>query len=135
MNRRNFLCSSVAAGVGAALPASQIYAALQALSTPHTDILGVSGSGDEVVMSQASVQELSDSLRGSLLLPGNAGYDKARLLLNPSFDKHPALIVQPTGAADIGCAVDFARANPQAWNTYRGHRGPNRLRRAAKTLG
>ena len=111
MNRRHFLCSSVAAGVGAALPASQIYAAMQALSTPVSDIVGVSGGGDEVVMSQAAVQELSDSLRGSLLLPGNAGYDKARKLLNPSFDKHPALVVQPTGAADVANAVDFAREN------------------------
>ena len=111
MNRRNFLCSSVAVGVGAALPASQIYAALQTLTTPLSDIVGVSGGGDEVVISQASVQELSDSLRGSLLLPGNAGYDKARKLLNPSFDKHPALVVQPTGAADVGQAVDFAREN------------------------
>jgi len=111
MNRRNFLRSSIAAGVGAALPASQIYAALQTLSTPYSDVVGVSGSGGEVVMSQASVQELSDSLRGALLLPGNDGYDKARRLLNPSFDKHPALIVQPTGAADVGQAVDFAREN------------------------
>ena len=111
MNRRNFLRSSIAAGVGATLPASQVYAAMRALTTPYSDIAGVSGAGDEVVMTQAAVQELSDSLRGNLLLPGNDGYDKARLLLNKSFDKHPALIVQPTGAADVQQAVNFAREN------------------------
>ena len=111
MNRRNFLRSSIAAGIGAALPASQVYAAMQALTTPYSDIAGVTGAGAEVVMSQAAVQELSDSLRGNLLLPGNAGYEKARLLLNKSFDKHPALVVQPTGAADIQQAVNFAREN------------------------
>ena len=111
MNRRNFLRSSIAAGVGAALPASQVYAALRALTTPNGDIVGVSGAGDEVVVSQVAVQELADSLRGNLLLPGNDGYDTARRLLNKSFDKHPALIVQPTGAADVQQAVNFAREN------------------------
>jgi FAD binding domain/Berberine and berberine like len=111
MDRRNFLRSSIAAGVGAALPASQIYAAMRSLSTPYSDIVGVSGSGDEVVMSQDAVQDLSDSLRGNLLLPGNDGYDKARLLLNKSFDKHPALVVQPSGAVDVQRAVSFAREN------------------------
>jgi len=109
MNRRNFLRSSIAAGVGAALPASQIYAAMHSLTTPYSDIVGVSGSGDEVVMAQDAVQNLSDSLRGNLLLPGNDGYDKARLLLNKSFDKHPALVVQPSGVVDVQHAVNFAR--------------------------
>jgi FAD/FMN-containing dehydrogenase len=33
------------------------------------------------------------------------------MILNPSFDKRPALIVQPTGTADIRTAVNFAREN------------------------
>jgi FAD/FMN-containing dehydrogenase len=44
-----------------------------------------------------------------LLLAGNDGYDAARRVLNPSFDKHPALIVQPSGAADVATAVTFAK--------------------------
>ena len=39
------------------------------------------------------------------------GYDDARRILNPSFDKHPALIVQPVDVPDIQAAVNFARAN------------------------
>jgi FAD/FMN-containing dehydrogenase len=44
-----------------------------------------------------------------LLLPGHAAYDEARRVLNASIDKHPALIVQPKGVADVKNAVDFAR--------------------------
>jgi FAD/FMN-containing dehydrogenase len=44
-----------------------------------------------------------------LLLPGQPGYDDARRVLNASIDRHPALVVQPTGAADVRTAVNFAR--------------------------
>ena len=111
MNRRNFLRSSIAVGVSAALPASQVYAALRALTTPYGDIAGVSASGDEVALSQTAVTELSNSLRGNLLLPGNEGYEIARRVLNRGIDKHPALVVQPVGPTDIRNAVDFARDN------------------------
>jgi len=73
------------------------------------EISAVSGAGAEISLEKAAVQELSDSLRGNLLLPGNAGYDVARRVLNESIDKHPALVVQPTGVADIQNAVNFAR--------------------------
>jgi FAD/FMN-containing dehydrogenase len=43
------------------------------------------------------------------LLTGSDGYDVARRVLNASIDKYPALIVQPTGVADIRHAIDFAR--------------------------
>jgi hypothetical protein len=49
------------------------------------------------------------SLRGALLLPGEPGYEEARRVLNASINKHPALIVQPRGAADVRNAVSFAR--------------------------
>jgi len=108
MDRRRFLQSTVAAGVAAALPAGQVNAALQALMEVTGDVRAVAGTGSEVVLERAAVQELADSLRGNLLLPGNDGYDAARRVLNASIDKHPALIVQPTGAADIRNAIAFA---------------------------
>jgi FAD/FMN-containing dehydrogenase len=46
-----------------------------------------------------------------LLLPGHPAYEEARLVLNPSIDKRPALIVQPKGSADVKNAVDFARGS------------------------
>ncbi|HSM30470.1 MAG TPA: FAD-binding oxidoreductase [Woeseiaceae bacterium] len=109
MDRRRFLQSSVAASVMAALPATQARAALQALLQISGDVRAVTGDRNEIMLERAAVQELADSLRGNLLLPGNPGYDVARRVLNQSIDRHPALIVQPTGVADIQNAVTFAR--------------------------
>ena len=67
------------------------------------------GDGAKVTLAKSAVQELRDSLRGALLLPGQPGYDEARRVLNASIDKHPALVVQPSGPADVGTAVGFAR--------------------------
>jgi len=62
-----------------------------------------------VTLRGRDIGELAGRLHGRLLLAGDEGYDAARHILNPSFDKHPALIVQPTGTADVRSAVDFAR--------------------------
>jgi hypothetical protein len=110
MDRRNFLRASVAAGITSALPSTQVLASIYPLLTQVTsDIQAVSGAGAEVVLEQAAVKELADSLLGPLLLPGNVAYEKARRVLNASIDKHPALIVQPTGVSDIRNAVTFAK--------------------------
>ena len=57
------------------------------------------------------MQDLGDSLRGNLILPGHPAYDRARWVWNAQMDKHPALIIQPRGAADVRSAVQFARAS------------------------
>ena len=113
MDRRNFIRSSLSAAVAASLPGTQSLA-FSLLHTPTTvpsNIDAITGDGAEVTLQQAAVQELSDSLKGKLLLPGNAAYDDARWLLNQEYDRHPALIVQPTGSADVQNAVHFARDN------------------------
>ena len=71
----------------------------------------MTGAGKEVVLARADIQALGDALRGNLVLRGHAAYDPARRVLNRQMDKHPALIVQPRGAADVKLAVDFARAS------------------------
>jgi FAD/FMN-containing dehydrogenase len=62
-----------------------------------------------VTLARAAVQELADTLRGNLVLPGHPVYDDARRVINAQMNKFPALIVQPRGAADVKSAVDFAR--------------------------
>ena len=57
------------------------------------------------------MQDLGNSLRGNLILPGHPAYDPARRVWNAQMDKHPALIIQPRGAADVRSAVQFARAS------------------------
>jgi FAD/FMN-containing dehydrogenase len=63
----------------------------------------------EVTLDQAAVQEFSAGVRGPVLSPGDDGYDDARAIWNGLIDRRPALIVQPTGAADVVDAVNFAR--------------------------
>ena len=110
MNRRHFVQSSLAAAVAAALPINQSYAAILSASMKvDADINAVTGDGAEVTLKKAAVQELGESLRGNLLLPGHEAYEEARRVLNASIDKHPALIVQCKGSADVKNAVDFAR--------------------------
>ena len=106
MKRRQFLQSSVAAAIASALP---VHAALAALGEVAGNVNAMTGDGAEVTLEQAAVKELADSLRGQLLLPGQEGYEVARKVLNPVIDKHPALVVRPSGAADVMNAVSFAR--------------------------
>ena len=108
MNRRRFLGSSLAAAVATALPRDLLATAARALPG---EVAAVSGRGTAVALTGNDLQALRSSLRGALLLPGAAGYDEARRVLNASIDRHPALVVQPTGAADVRTAVDFARAH------------------------
>ena len=109
MKRRHFLQSSMAAAVTAALPSQSLLAAATAqLSEVSGNVNAVTGNGAQITIEQSAVKELADSLRGQLLLPGQEGYEKARRVLNPVIDKHPALVVRPSGPADIMNAVKFA---------------------------
>ena len=109
MNRRYFLGSSLSTAIAAALPGTvHASALLHSLTTVTSSIVGLSGSGEEITIEKAALEELKGELRGRLLLAGSDGYDIARRVLNPSIDKHPALIVQPSGAADVESAVTFA---------------------------
>ncbi len=110
MKRRQFIQSSVAAATAVALPGSQAFAAaMSAMTEVAGDVFAVTGDGTQITLEQSAIKELSDRLLGRLLLSGYEGYDAARRVLNPTIDKFPALIVQPSGAADIMSAVRFAR--------------------------
>ena len=110
MNRRIFLGSSLSAAVAAALPGTVHGGTLlQALAAVSSNVVGRTGNGDEVTLEESALNELKSALRGQLLLTGDDGYDAARRVLNPSFDKHPALIVRPSGATDVATAVTFAK--------------------------
>src|SRR6056297_1183476 len=113
MNRRRFIRSSLAAAIAASLPQWNVLAEslLHSPTSVPADIDALTGDGAEITLKRAAVQELSDSLRGRLLLPGGEAYDQARWLLNAEYDKHPAFVVQPTGAADVQNTVNFAREN------------------------
>ena len=48
------------------------------------------------------------TIAGSVLLPGDAGYDEERAVWNLNQELMPAMIVVPQNAADIQAAVSFA---------------------------
>ncbi|GAA1245546.1 FAD-binding oxidoreductase [Pseudonocardia aurantiaca] len=50
-------------------------------------------------------------MSGSVLLPGEAGYDEARALWNGDFDRHPAVVACCASPSDVAAAVAFGRDN------------------------
>jgi FAD/FMN-containing dehydrogenase len=112
MRRRTFLQSAAVTAAAASLPSRQAFAsALRVAPSRLSDVEAITGDGARVVLTSAALADLKSRLRGALLLEGEPGYDDSRRILNPSFDKRPALIIQPTGVADIRSAVNFARDN------------------------
>jgi len=58
---------------------------------------------------ESDVEDLKASLRGTLIQPGDEDYDDSRRVWNAMIDRRPALIARCAGAADVICAVNFAR--------------------------
>lgn len=52
---------------------------------------------------------LADGFKGVAIQPGDVDYDEARAVYNGMIDRKPAVIIRPTGAADVRDAVAFAR--------------------------
>ena len=111
MKRRSFLRTGLAAVAAGALPHPALARVRSPLWQVPPDLDAVTGDGRDVTIRGRDVQELARSLRGALLLADDDGYDHARRILNPSFDKYPALIAQPTGTADVQRTVEFAAAH------------------------
>jgi len=63
------------------------------------------------MLSKEIISSFRSKLRGRLIEPQDAAYDKARSLYNAMFDKHPALIAQCADVADVIASVNFARTN------------------------
>lgn len=54
-------------------------------------------------------ETLTEEIHGEVLRSGDDGYDEARAIWNAMIDRKPAIIVRPTGAADVITAISFAR--------------------------
>jgi FAD/FMN-containing dehydrogenase len=111
MQRRQFLKTSLAGSLTAALPGLPIHAALPSASHAVTAMSAVSLEGSEIELSRAAIREFGDALDGPVLLAADPAYDSARRIWNGMHDKHPALIAQPVSSRDIALAIDFARGN------------------------
>jgi FAD/FMN-containing dehydrogenase len=63
------------------------------------------------MLSEETISALNASMRGQVLQPFDADYDRCRKLYNGMFDKRPALIARCVDVADVIAAVNFARTN------------------------
>jgi FAD/FMN-containing dehydrogenase len=112
MRRRSFLRTTLVAAAATALPRRALYPLPRGASAGQLpDVGAVTGDGRAVTLRGRALADLRDRLYGRLLLADDAAYDDARRILNPTFDRYPALIVQVSGVADTRAAVDFAREN------------------------
>ena len=114
MKRRTFLRTSIAATAALNIPCRRSLATVyQDAPQAPPDVDAITGAGKEITLRGKDIADLGAQLHGRLLLAGDQGYEQARHIINPSFDKHPALIAQVTGTGDIRSAVDFAREHDQ----------------------
>ncbi|MFC4541535.1 FAD-binding oxidoreductase [Halosolutus amylolyticus] len=58
---------------------------------------------------ESEYETLDHQIHGAVLQPGDDGYDEARSIWNATIDREPAVVVRPTGTADVVTAVAFAR--------------------------
>lgn len=56
-----------------------------------------------------SISDLAANFAGQIILPGDSGYDDARVLWNAMIDKRPAVIARCASTADVVAAVRYAR--------------------------
>jgi FAD/FMN-containing dehydrogenase len=56
-------------------------------------------------------EELKGSIKGSVLVPDDPGYEEARQIWNAMIDRRPAVIVQCAQADDVPPVIRFARKN------------------------
>ena len=105
MKRRTFCAAAVAALAAAAYP----YRRAGAAAASEVGAIGL--DAHQLTLKAADLDDLRAGLRGELITAEQPGYDSARRLWNPAFDRHPALIVRCLGAADVRRAVSFATAH------------------------
>ncbi len=55
------------------------------------------------------LRELRSAMGGTLIAPGDRGFDESRQVWNAGIDRRPAAIARCASAADVIAAIDFAR--------------------------
>ncbi|MBB5777479.1 FAD-binding oxidoreductase [Nonomuraea jabiensis] len=93
MDRRDFLHVAALAPLAATVPSTGRPTGTSGLSAPPPNWA-----------------RLRRQLKGTLVLPGDAGYDTARRLYNPAYDRiRPGGVAYCTSAADVSACLTFAR--------------------------
>ena len=74
-------------------------------------------------MTDLSAQPTAPAFKGTVLTPGDPGYDDARRVFNGLVDRRPARIMRCTDAADVGSALLLARQEGLPVSVYGGGHG------------
>ena len=106
MKRRDFITKSSMAVSAVLFPSWRGYSAESQIPS---ELLAITGDGENLILKKTDITNLRNSLKGTLLLQDDNGYDVARLVRNRIIDKNPALIAQCVDETDIQKAVTFAR--------------------------
>jgi FAD/FMN-containing dehydrogenase len=82
------------------------------MTTRTTTTIEVAGlDGTVVALRQEQLEALVSRLAGTLLRHDDDGWAEAVLVWNGMVNRRPALIVQPTSAADVAAVIEFAAAH------------------------
>jgi FAD/FMN-containing dehydrogenase len=71
---------------------------------------GVMTDQTRTIQTLEGVDELRAVFNGEVVLPGDENYDNLRAHFNELYDKRPAVILRPTGTADVVVSSRFARS-------------------------
>ena len=109
MRRRQFLAAASAALASACVP-SQTASSTPSASATASSTPAVRPSFPPSPTARPDLNTLRASLRGALRLPGDSGYDDARLLYNTRFDSvRPLAVARCADEKDVQTCVRFAR--------------------------
>ena len=62
-------------------------------------------------ITKEATEALKSKLKGTVTLPGDSGYDNARVIWNAMIDRRPAVMVHCASADDVAHALKFAQAH------------------------
>ena len=62
-------------------------------------------------MSQLTLDQLRERVRGEIITPDDEQYDEARKVYNAMIDRRPRVVVRAADVGDVMAAVDYAREN------------------------
>jgi FAD/FMN-containing dehydrogenase len=71
----------------------------------------VETASTSAALDSEALRELREGFRGEIIEPDHARYDDARVVFNGMFDRRPALILRPTGTADVIRALGLVKAS------------------------
>jgi len=74
-------------------------------------ITAITLDGARTSLKDADIDGLRRTVRGELVVAGEARYEETRRVWNGNVDRRPALAVRCTGSADVQQAVNFARSH------------------------